>query len=261
VRAVDFANYTPVPSPEQVRCLLGSGYTRAIVGVSFGGVARRQLEVCASGGMDIEAFCWVRWNADWRAPLDKALATVRGLPVSRLWLDCEDATSWPEAMIEARILEAEAYVRSDWRDIDTKAIYTGKWWWDAHMPTSRRFAAWDLWTAAYISGEPEGRSPAMYGGWTKAAIWQYAGTVQTCGLNTDRNLIMEDHMPTAEYDELKQRDEDIKAVVARVDAGVKFLIEVVRALAGQVYGDNDPRTLDLKQRVDAVEAGLRKLNP
>lgn len=63
----------------------------------------------------------------------------------------------------------------------------------------------------------------------------------------------EPHMPIPEYDELKQRDEDIKAVLAQVDAGVKFLISVVIPLAAQVYGDDDSKTLDLKQRVDALE--------
>lgn len=63
----------------------------------------------------------------------------------------------------------------------------------------------------------------------------------------------EEHMPTPEYDALFQRDEEIKTVLARVDAGVKFLITVIGPLAQQVYGDDDPRTKDLKQRVDALE--------
>src|SRR3990167_4346589 len=44
----------------------------------------------------------------------------------------------------------------------------------------------------------------------------------------------EDCMPTPEYDELKERDEQIKVVLARVDAAVKFLIEIVADLAPRV---------------------------
>ena len=259
-KAIDFANYTPIPTQDQVRCLLDQGYTTAIIGVSFGAVARAQLEACSRGGMDIEAFCWVRFNDAWRSPLDKALSTIRGLPVKRMWLDCEDATTWPQSMIESRILEAEAYVHNGRPDVTTEAIYTGGWWWNAHMPTSTRFKDWDLWTANYVRDPnvaPYGQPP-LYGGWESAAIWQYAGTVQTCGLNTDRNVILEEHMPTIEYEELKRDDEDIKTAVKvlheRQEAAIRFLIDTTINLAGAVYGDpNHPEVLGLKERVEALE--------
>jgi N-acetyl-anhydromuramyl-L-alanine amidase AmpD len=63
----------------------------------------------------------------------------------------------------------------------------------------------------------------------------------------------EEHMPTPEYDELKRADQDIETVIAGIDAGVKFLIKLSLALYAQVFGDNDPRTLDLAQRVAALE--------
>lgn len=63
----------------------------------------------------------------------------------------------------------------------------------------------------------------------------------------------EERMPTPEYDELKQADKDIETILARVDGAVKFLISLSLGLATQVYGDSDPKTIDLRQRVDALE--------
>ncbi len=188
-KAVDFANYTAIPTPEQVRCLLENGYTRAIVGVSYGFVARPQLEVCAKGGMDIEAYAWVRFSDLWRIPLDKALNVIGGLPVKRLWLDCEENTQWPPDKVLDRIAEAEVYVRNQRIDLDV-GIYTGAWWWKPHTNDSERFSALPLWFASYREPNIDYRQ-LLFGGWTEAAMWQYAGTVETCGLNTDRNVILE----------------------------------------------------------------------
>lgn len=68
-------------------------------------------------------------------------------------------------------------------------------------------------------------------------------------------------IPWAEYTEEDHMDCPTKAEFAelfkymqRVDAAVKFLIETTVALSMQVYGDTDPKTIELAQRVKALEA-------
>lgn len=88
--------------------------------------------------------------------------------------------------------------------------------------------------------------------WMLAGHFEIDGVhrVHCPGAGYPREEILEALMdaPTkAEFGELYK-------YVERVDAGVKFLIATTIALAGQVFGDDDPRTKDLKQRVDELEA-------
>ena len=66
----------------------------------------------------------------------------------------------------------------------------------------------------------------------------------------------EEDVPTqAEWDKHRAEFGELFKYTQRVDAATKFLIDVTINLAGQVYGDADPKTLDLAQRVKALEDG------
>lgn len=64
---------------------------------------------------------------------------------------------------------------------------------------------------------------------------------------------MEGNMPTAEYEELFDRDEAIKTVLKQVNDRAVAALTALFDLATFVYGDNDARTLDVAQRLKALE--------
>lgn len=192
MKAIDIANYTSVPTAAQCACLKSNGYGLAIVGCSYGTLAGPQLSAFVAGGIAVEAYAWVQFSPSWQGVLDRALAVIQNYPVKRLWLDCEGAIINTGQTV-ARINAAIGYVQSKRPDL-TLGIYTGGWWWKPNTADSQAFKHMPLWTADYVQDpghDPTG-TPKLYGGWTEAAIWQYAGTIDTCGLNTDRNVIMEE---------------------------------------------------------------------
>lgn len=62
-----------------------------------------------------------------------------------------------------------------------------------------------------------------------------------------------DELSSPEYDALFQRDEDIKAVLKQVNDRCLAALNALFALAKHVYGDNDPQTKDIEQRLKALE--------
>ncbi|HLF72482.1 MAG TPA: GH25 family lysozyme [Dehalococcoidia bacterium] len=209
IYGLDLSNYTtnvPVPgagarggaiTPSTVACWVETGYTHAIVGTQWPLVARHQLEVCAAGGMSLDAYAWLSWDRDVRAAVATALETIRGFEAGRLWLDCEEATDGrPPSEIVSQIEAAVDAAQSV-----PVGIYTARWWWPAATGDSAAFAHLPLWHAEYTYREgykpsqdeaPRFDSFVPYGGWTRPAVWQYAGSVQHCGANVDLNVIAQD---------------------------------------------------------------------
>lgn len=204
-KAIDIANWTLVPTRAQIDCWRNDGYERLIVGVSYGNLAPGQLAVAAAGGMEVEAYGWVSFGAGWAAPLDRALSIIAPHPVKRLWLDCEQATMGATpGQVVARIAAAIQYVRNRRPDLGI-GIYTAAWWWVPNTNNAQDFRGIPLWTAEYVSNplNPPNGIPRMFGGWASAAMWQYAGTIYTCGLNTDRNVILEAAAVPPEGEDMK----------------------------------------------------------
>ena len=117
----------------------------------------------------------------------RALDTLGGFPIERLWLDCEEATAgFSPQQIVAEIeagLAACAPLPS--------GIYTGRWWWPASTGNSSRFAGVPLWHAEYMPSPntlPDFAAFKPYGGWTRPAMWQFQGTTSVCGVSVDRNV-------------------------------------------------------------------------
>lgn len=206
-RAIDFANYTAIPTSSNVADLKAGGFTRAIVGCSFGSVGRAQLAACLNGGVGAEAFAWVTAQEHWRPPLDHALAAIHGLPVGRLWLDYEEA-----ALTEARLREAIDYVAPLRPDLQL-GIYTSASCWNV----AGDFTRYPLWFARYVS-HPDPDDLPLFGGWTSAAMWQYCGSTNTCGFsNVDLSLILEEEERM--YTDQQIDEKLIRAIAAARDAG------------------------------------------
>ena len=243
--ACDLSNYTTVPTPQQLDCLRQAGVARAIVGCSDGTVANLQLAAFYAASFEVEAYAWVSYGQFWSAKIDRALAvlqTARG--VTRLWLDVEADTPTgidpTPAQLEARINAVCAYVRGKRPDLEL-GIYTGRGFWLAHG-NLLAFSAMPLFTAQYTAdGQPPVGEPLLYGGWQRAELWQYAGSTTTCGLNLDLCVILEEHMPTPEYDELKQDIGNtlgtLGALGTKVDALANLMKIVIPKLADEQNDD------------------------
>lgn len=205
--AIDFANFTAVPTPANTADLMAGGFTRAIVGCSFGSVGAAQLAACLDGGMETEAFAWVTAHDHWQVPLDHALAAIDGLPVRRLWLDYEEA-----ALTEGRLREAVEYVAPLRPDLQL-GIYTRANCWNV----AGDFTQYPLWCARYVS-DPRPGDLRLFGGWMSAAMWQYCGSTDACGFsNVDLSLILEEE--DRMYTDQQIDEKLIRAIAAARDAG------------------------------------------
>ena len=198
--AVDFANFTPIPTQAQLECLKANGYGRAVIGCAFGTVAALQLAACEAAGLEVEAYAWLEFQAQWQQKIDRTLYVIAQHPVRRIWLDCE-APAAEAVTVVPHIRKAIEHVRQQRPDLEV-GIYTANWWWGPHTGDSHAFTDLPLWLAAYTEDPrrvPEPKDVPLFGGWSQAAMWQYAWTIETCGLNTDRNLILDEPMgPTKE---------------------------------------------------------------
>jgi len=185
-RALDVSNYSGVFSREAVACWRQQGYGHLVCGSQRSEITRRQLETAVAGGMSVDAYVYLYWRFDVAGQVAAALETVRGYPVERLWLDCEDAAGGlAPAAIVGRIGTAVAACGAF-----PHGIYTGRWWWEPTTGASRAFSHLPLWHAEYpVVSEPPPDFAGFraYGGWSRPAMWQYRGTTQLCGVGVDLN--------------------------------------------------------------------------
>ncbi len=171
--AIDCGNYSAVATPDQVRCLMEAGYTKAIVGTSFGTVAAAQIAAFERGGMDVEEYQFP--NA------------VR--PTARpWWLDCEtDAADVATIQRLCALPEGER----------PTGIYTRRIWWQDNTgdwDIKGAFPWLRLWDAAY-SDPPAPFVP--FGGFTTRAMHQWHDSTTLCGLNVDLNIVEEEEIMDA----------------------------------------------------------------
>lgn len=166
-KALDVANYSTIPTPEQVACLVAQGYDTAIVGCSYGSVAHGQLAAFSAGGMGIEAYAWVSFGPNWQRPLDKALSVIDGLSITRLWLDCEEqpGAGYDQAAVIQRVNDAIAYTQTQRGDLEL-GIYTAGWWYGPNCGTYDGWKDMPLWYAHY-DGVPtfDDWDSIAFGGW------------------------------------------------------------------------------------------------
>ncbi len=192
---VDFANYTPVPTPPQLQCWWDGGVRFAIVGCQRADVAAAHLRALnADGRFGIEAYQFYLWDDEDEARTDRALVLMREAGCRRLWVDVEwDEAQGPEPGAERVLPRIGAAVQQiESRGLEA-GIYTSARYWPSMAANSQDFKRLPLWHAAYsqrysVTSLPDfGRDFAPYGGWGRPLIWQWAGSVQMCGLNVDMN--------------------------------------------------------------------------
>jgi hypothetical protein len=219
--ALDISNYSGEITDAQVACWRANGYQHLVCGTQRPDLTRRQLLVAVRGGLSVDAYVYLYWADDVPARVRRALDTISGFPVGRLWLDCEDATGGlPAAVIVDKIAAGLAACGER-----PAGIYTGRWWWVPATGNSSRFAGVPLWHAEYTRSPevlPDFAAFRAYGGWSRPAMWQFQGTTTVCGVTVDRN--MRDYVPPSpappggDY-EFRAVDGDARAVEVRRPGG------------------------------------------
>ncbi|HXH23511.1 MAG TPA: GH25 family lysozyme [Dehalococcoidia bacterium] len=183
---VDCSNYSGPLTAESARCLRAAGFDFLIAGTQAASITRQQVAAAVEAGFEVQAYVYLYWSRDTAAEVGRALEALDDLPVSRVWLDCEDAAAGlSPAEVVARI-EAAARAGGE----TPLGIYTGRWWWPPATGDSTAFGHLPLWHAEYtgsIEAPPSADSFRPYGGWRRPAIWQFRGTTRVCGFSVDLN--------------------------------------------------------------------------
>jgi hypothetical protein len=180
---VDISNYTDQLTPDALDAWRQLGIRRVIVqsldpppGYPTG-VTRQQVEACQAAGFSVEAYVYL-WTSQ---PHDIArqLDLLRGLSLSRVWLDCEDTMAASPAMrVTAIRIGLQAIADAGF----AAGIYTGRWWWTAYAGDPQDFSHLPLWPSTYDGVADRAQGFAAFGGWTEAAMKQYAGTSSLAGI-------------------------------------------------------------------------------
>lgn len=184
VRAVDFAGYTRIPTPQDVANLKAQNVQRVIIGTRGN---RRNFVAQAAACQDFElhAYIYVYWNEPAVIQTMNALALIRQVPAIRtVWVDVEsdvqnEVYGNPRDTVDTVLATLQPY---------RTGIYTSISQWADIMQDSHAYSRLPLWDAAYGS---EGAAFHAYGGWLTRAMHQYAGSVDLAGLNVDMNTVEE----------------------------------------------------------------------
>lgn len=242
MKALDCANYSPIPTQDQLAEMKAQGYGLAIVGCSYGQVAHSQLLAFSGAGMAVEAYAWVSFGNDWQRLIDRALAAIKDTPVRRFWLDCEEEPK--AANTTQRIREARDYAAS--LTSLPLGIYTGGWWWVPNTGDWQGMNDLPLWTADYRT--PDDKGPKLYGGWTQAAIWQFADHVPL-DFNADDNIVLGGRM----YDDQTIDAKFLKAI-AFLQGQMKDDRNELADAIGKLAQANATSFKSIEDRLTALEA-------
>lgn len=256
------ASYSVVPTTQQVADLRALDFIGVIVGV-YPHTHPKALEIIAAyeaGGMRIREYDFPN----------------NIVPTSNpWWIDAElDSTTVDDLRLAMQIGAFGPYSRSGWaadHDWDCKTEFPNAELWDARYIGSGKHGEDDsdpclIAIAVADGGDIKAAIDAEYlrvrpfhpyWGFTKSKMTQWHNSVEICGINMDINEMEEDGMASQEYTELYQRDEDIKAVVAKEATGTDFLIACVNAMAPIVFKEDPAALADLSQRISALEAARK----
>jgi len=209
--AVDVSNWGGPLSAETVAAWKAAAVGKVIVGIDLGHIplAQQQLRAASDGGLEIEAYRFCYWGTDIRPSLQRIADAIQGLPVGRVWLDFEDQNA-PENAHETickwiqQNLDAGAAL---WEKV---GCYTAAWWWNPYTGNSDRFKDWPLWVAQY-DGDAS-LDFKHFGGWTRCALKQYAGTTNFYGYSVDLNC----------YEEEDVTDEEARKLIAIQEAKMQL---------------------------------------
>ncbi len=124
------------------------------------------------------------WTTSALGTLD--LAAEDGHAPRELWLDVEDVdtergwpAAWRQQAVERDLVACDAWAEA--HGLPPTGIYSGKWYWDQYMGAAT-FPGRELWDSNYDGQADAGVNFRPYGGWSQAAIKQYAGTSTLSGV-------------------------------------------------------------------------------
>ena len=283
-KAVDFANFTRIPAASEIGCWEDLGFSLAIVGASFHesvwgpNQPKKQLTALQAMGFRRHAYSWLRHPfAENRRLFDQAFVQIAGTGVEMMWIDVEDTESAGRVTKEQRVIDV-------WQAIDywhnarpdlPLGIYTGKWYWDIWMSGVKETFGLPLWLAAYVLDEGELVARPQLdddfmrkyipGGWKPEDVWlwQYIGSILTCNLNVDRNIILE-------AGRMKYTDEvldktfgailnDLGQKGAQIVALGQGLAQVAQDLYTHIYNNGD-FTRPQMERLEAIQKVILETN-
>ena len=169
---------------------------RVVVGVSHKiDMARQQLIAVTDGGMEAEAYIYMYWGQDPTVQVEYARQATIGLPVRRLWVDFEDDNAPKDEPDAVQIWISRCLSVAATLELPL-GVYSAWWWWTVWTDNAEDFKDYPLWVAAY-DGKPNLEFPT-FGGWTRCALKQYAGTTDFCGYSADLDWYEEDDMTEEE---------------------------------------------------------------
>ncbi len=185
--AVDIANWAGYIKRQDVEAWQAEGISKVIIRASTETfphilVARHQIEVCDSTGIEIEAYIWLYPTADAAAEMARALDTYGAYPIGRWWLDCEEQGDLSSEQMVSHVEQALGALPKGQR-----GIYTNRSFWLRATGNSTKFAKEPLWDASW--GEAARLDGfTSYGGWQKRHMLQHIGDTVLCGVGVDLNV-------------------------------------------------------------------------
>jgi Glycosyl hydrolases family 25 len=194
LRAVDVSNWT---GPLSARAL--NDWKKAGIGLVIvqavdpppgypPSVTRQQCQAVLDAGLLLEGYVY-----HWISNLDRLkreLALLDGFAVRSVWADEEDVSGqWPVAQVVDQIHQACAVLDSFPTTSGSKAgVYSGAWWWGPRTGNTTEFSDRPWWPSQY-DGVMDVQRVQKWGGWTQAALKQYAGTSALSGVpNVDLDI-------------------------------------------------------------------------
>ncbi|MHB8872834.1 MAG: GH25 family lysozyme [Myxococcaceae bacterium] len=197
VFALDLSHWEGAMAHWEMECFWGSGVRHWISGTQNPEVTRQQLKMAVDHGMTVDGYVFLFWDNDMAAQVEKAVETLAGFPIGRLWLDAEEDQRGGVPSV-ARLQQAVDACNA--KSPYPCGIYTGRGFWQTFLGDSKQFASLPLWYARYNGIRTLSSWPGeKFGGWDKPAAKQYAEEV-LCGVGPDKNVMQVITSPTVVLD-------------------------------------------------------------
>jgi len=142
---------------------------QAITGSNGVSYTRQQLDACVRNGLRVQGYLWCFPGAP-RSSATSRLAMFDGYALERLWLDVEQS-GLRVADVNRDLTICDAYTGG------RTGVYSGRWFFAQQGWLG--YTAWSdrpLWDSNYDQIADATVDFKPYGGWTRAAVKQFAGT-------------------------------------------------------------------------------------
>ena len=181
--AIDISNWSGEVTEAQFKAARLAGCSRVIVALNNLPLAQRQLRNAVAAGLETQVYIYYYFAQNVADRTRSCLAAIEGLPVKRVWIDCEDE----KHSLEARYLANRIRVTRDLiRTLGYEpGIYTAAWWWNKYMAGITEFADLPLWDALW--DKDADIDAVKYGGWVTPEMSQHTNDTHFAGIWCDIN--------------------------------------------------------------------------